>query len=147
MPVFRWGTFNDTFRDLEQEVDRLLEGVNLTFQGLRLARRYPLLNLYELEDSYHLTAEIPGTKADDIEITVAGGILSLKGNRDIPDEAPQDTYRRCERFRGQWQRSVSLPQQIDEEQMQAEFTNGVLKITLPKLIGEKPRHIRVVEDA
>ena len=147
MPVFRWGTFNDTFRDLEQEVDRLLEGVNLTFQGVRLSRRYPLLNLYELEDCYVLTAEIPGAKADDIEITVAGGILSLKGVRDIPDEAPEDSYRRCERFRGQWQRSVSLPQRVDEEKLQADFSNGVLKITLHKSEDVEARHIRVVEDA
>jgi HSP20 family protein len=147
MPVFRWGTFNDTFRDLDLEVDRLLEGVNLTVHGLRLARRYPLLNLYELDDCYLLTAEIPGTRADDIEITVAGGILSLKGNRDIPDTAPEDSYRRCERFRGKWQRSVSLPERVDEEKMQADFSNGILKITLQKSTNEKARHIRVVEDA
>lgn len=147
MPIFRWGhSLDDSFRDLEQEVDRLLEGVNLTFQGLRLSRRYPLINLYEVESGYLLTAEIPGTKASDIEITVAGGILSLKGVRDIPDEVPEDSYRRCERFRGSWERSVSLPKQVNEAEMQADFSNGVLKITLPKNHDEKPRQIQVVED-
>ena len=58
--------------------------LNLTFQGLRLGRQYPLVNLYELEEEFLLTADLPGTRTEDLELTVAGGILTMKGKRDDP---------------------------------------------------------------
>lgn len=145
MPVFRWGQTWDTFRDLEREVDRLLHSVNLTFQGLRLGRQYPLVNLYELEHEFLLTAEIPGTRLEDLELTVAGGILTLKGKREDPEGIADDKFRRHERFRGSWQRSLSIPTRVREDELAAEFSNGILKIRLPKADEIKPRQIPVVE--
>ena len=145
MPVFRWGHSWDAFRDLEREVDRLLNSVNLTFQGLRLGRQYPLLNFYELEDEYLLTAELPGTRAEDFDLTIAGGILTMKGERLEPDGVADDRFRRHERFRGTWQRSVSLPKRVQEEKLTAAFNNGILKIHLPKIPEEVPRQIPVIE--
>ena len=148
MPIFRWGQqWDDAFRDLESEVDRLLQGVNLTFQGLRLTRRYPLLNLYELPDQFILTAELPGAKADDLEITVASGILTLKGRRDDSTNVSAEAFRRNERFRGEWQRSISLPERVEEDGMRADFNHGVLKITLPRAPLETPRQIPIVEES
>ncbi len=132
MPVFRWGQTWDAFRDLEREVDRLLHSVNLTFQGLRLGRQYPLVNLYELEHEFLLTAEIPGTRSEDLELTVAGGILTLKGKREDPQGISDEKFRRHERFRGSWQRSLSIPNRVREDELVAEFSNGILKIRLPK---------------
>lgn len=145
MPVFRWGQTWDAFRDLEREVDRLLHSVNLTFQGLRLGRQYPLINVYELEEEYLLTAELPGMRAEDLDLTIAGGILTLKGQRTDPDNIPDDRFRRHERFRGSWQRSLSIPERVRDERLSAEFSNGVLKIHLPKAAEAKPRQIPVVE--
>ena len=66
MRVFRLGhNWSDAFSDLEREVDRLLRGVNLSIQGLRFGRQYPPVNLYELDDEYLLTAELPGVRVDD----------------------------------------------------------------------------------
>src|SRR5687767_12438541 len=64
MPLFRFGQNWDPFGDLEREVDRLLRSVNLTFQGFRVGRQYPAVNLYELEGEYVLTAELPGTRIE-----------------------------------------------------------------------------------
>ncbi len=145
MPVFRWGQTWDTFRDLEREVDRLLHSVNLTFQGLRLGRQYPLVNLYELEHEFLLTAEIPGTRSEDLELTVAGGILTLKGKREDPEGIADEKFRRHERFRGSWQRSLSIPDRVREDELVAEFSNGILKIRLPKADELKPRHIPIAD--
>ena len=146
MPVFRWGQFfDDAFRDLEHEVDRLLEGMNLSLAG-RLSSRYPLINLYELDDRFLLTAQIPGTRAADLEITVAGGLLTLKGVRQGPPDVPEEAYRRQERLRGTWERTVSIPNRVDEDGMIAEINDGVLRIQLPKSSENTPRQIRVVED-
>lgn len=145
MPVFRWGHSWDPLRDLEREVDRLLRGVNLTVQGIRVGRQFPALNLYELPDEYLMTAELPGVKVEDLELTVVGGILTLRGDRKTPDGIDDDRYRRRERFRGAWQRSVTLPERIREELLSADFTNGILKIHLPKADELKPRQIPVAE--
>lgn len=145
MAVFRWGHAWDAFHDLEQEVDRLLAGVSLSFQGVRFGRQYPAVNVYDLDSELLITAEIPGVKAEDLELTVANGVLSLRGKRSGPDGVPDERYRRQERPRGLWQRSLSLPERIHEEQMTAEFANGVLKIHLPKAPSVQPRQIPISE--
>jgi HSP20 family protein len=145
MAVFRLGQTWDAFRDLEREVDRIFHGVNLTFQGIRLGREFPAVNVYELDGEFLLTAELPGTRSQDLEITIAGGELTIKGKRGEQDGIPDDRYRRQERFRGEWQRSLNIPERVREEDLSAEFAHGILKIHLPKAEAIKPRQIRVAE--
>jgi len=145
MAVFRWGQSWDAFQDLEREVDRLLQSVNLTFQGLRFGRQYPPVNLYELPNEYLLTAELPGTRGDDLDLTVAGGVLSLKGCRTDLEHVQSERFRRQERPRGEWQRSLKIPERIEEEAMSAEFNNGILKIHLPKAEPLQSRQIPIVD--
>jgi HSP20 family protein len=145
MPVFRLGQTWDAFRDLEREVDRLFHGVNLTFQGIRFGRQFPAINVYELENEFLLTAELPGTRPEDLELTIAGGMLTIKGRRGEQDGVPEDRFRRQERFRGAWQRSVNVPERVREEEITSDFNQGVLKIHLPKAAELKPRQIRIAE--
>lgn len=145
MAVFRWGHAWDPFHDLEREVDRLLAGVSLTFQGLRFGRQYPAVNVYDLESELLITAEIPGVKAEDLELTVANGVLTMRGSRTGTEGVPDDRYRRQERPRGPWQRSLSLPERIQDDGMTAEFTNGMLTIHLPKAPSTQPRQIPISE--
>lgn len=145
MAVFRWGHAWDAFGDLEREVDRLLNSVNFTFQGIRLGRQFPAVNLYELESEYLLTCELPGTKVEDFELVVADGLLHLKGRRSEGNGVAEERFRRQERFRGNWQRSFSLPERIKEEGVAAEFVDGILKIHLPKGEQERARRIPVAE--
>ncbi len=145
MAVFRWGHSWNAFHDLEREVDRLLQSVNLTFQGLRFGRQYPAVNLYELTDEYLLTSELPGIHAEDIELTIAGSVLNMKGKRGDLEQIPDENFRRQERPRGHWQRSLTIPDKIDDEMLTAEFNNGILKIHLPKVEELETRQIPVVE--
>ena len=130
MPVFRWGHSWDAFRDLEREMDRLLNSVNFAFQGIRLGQQFAAINLYELADEFLVTAKLPGIKIDDLEVTIAGGVLHIKGRRTDPDGVPEERYRRQERFRGNWQRSISVPDGVNEEAFRAEYSDGVLRIHL-----------------
>lgn len=143
MAVFRWRQTWGTLRDLEREFDRLLESVKMPFPGLRLERQYPPVNVYELEEEFLLVAELAGIHADNLDLTVAGGILTLKGDRRGPEGIAEDRFRRHERLRGTWQRQLTLPDRVDEERLSAEFVNGILKIHLPKLPMVKPRQIPV----
>ena len=120
MAVFRWGQNWDPFRDLEREMDRLLQGVNLTLHGVRFSRRFPQLNLLDLGSSYLVTAEIPGVDPSNLDVTTASGVLSIRGVRQPPEEAREDAFRRQERFQGPWQRSLQLPDRVDEENMKAD---------------------------
>lgn len=144
MPVFRWGQHWNPLRDLEREVDRLLQGMNLALQ-VRSPRRFPLINLLDDGDRYVLTAEVPGVELSDLEVTAANGVLTLKGLRKAPPEAREDSFRRQERFQGAWQRKLQLPDRIDEDAMKAEYTLGILKVTLPKIAGSAARSIPVME--
>lgn len=145
MSIFRWGQGWDPFRDLEREVDRLFRQVNLNFPALRLGRQYPPINIYELDHEFLVTAELPGIRTEDLDLTIAGGILTIKGKRNDAEGVPEEKFRRHERFRGSWQRSLSIPQRVEEEKLSAELNNGILRIHLPKAAAIEPRQIRVDE--
>lgn len=143
MPVFRWRESWEPFQDLERHVDRLLE--NLPFPLFRIERQYPPVNLYELDDEFVITAELPGISSEHLELTVSGGVLTIKGNRAGPAGVGDDQYRRHERVRGTWERAMSVPERIQEDKVSAEFVDGILKIHLPKAADTKPRQIQVVQ--
>lgn len=145
MAIFRWGHAWDSIRDLEREVDQLLASVSLSFQGLRVGRQYPPINVYEVDDELLLTAELPGTRPEDLEVLVADGVLTLKGKRTGAEGVADDLYRRQERPRGEWKRSLTLPSQIIEDKLSADFTNGILSVRLPKAPATVPRQIRVAD--
>lgn len=145
MAIFRWGRAWPQVGDLEREVDRLMRSVNLSLQGVRLGRRFPPINLYDTGDAYLITAELPGARAEDFELTIQSGVLTMQGRRDDPEEVPEDRYRRRERFYGTWTRSLNLPDRIDESQLSARFEDGVLRIQLPKLPETQARRIPVAE--
>lgn len=146
MPVFRWGSAFDAFRDLEREMDRWLRSVH-TLEGLRVGRPYPAVNIYELDDEFLLTAELPGAKVDDLELSVSEGVVTIRGVRTNGSAVPQDQYRRSERPRGVWQRTLTLPARVREDELHAELMHGVLRLHLPKAPSTQPRQIRVVESA
>ncbi len=143
MAVFRWGQAFDAFRDLEREVDRLMRSI--TMEGLRIGRPFPAVNIYELDDEILLTAELPGVSADELELSVANGLLTLKGRRGESSSVSEERYRRSERPVGQWERTFALPEKVRDEEMFAELNHGVLKLHLPKAPSEEPRRIPVME--
>jgi HSP20 family protein len=143
MAVFQWRQTWGSLGDFERQVDRLLESIRFPFPGVRLDRPYPPVNVYELNDEFLITAELPGVAPESLELTVSGGILTLKGERSGPAGISDDRFRRHERVWGAWQRSLSIPERVAEERVSAEFNEGILKIRLPKAVEIKPRHIPV----
>ena len=144
MPVFRWGNAFDAFRDLEREFDRLLQTV--ATQSVRTGVRFPLINLYERPDEYLLLVQLPGVENNQLDLTIADGRLTLKGERTRPDSADESQYRRSERPVGKWERTVALPERVDEEGIAADFREGLLQLTLPKQAATPSRQIQVRTD-
>ena len=145
MPVFRWRESWEPFRDLERQVDRLLESLPFPIPVIRFERQYPPVNLYELDDEYLITAELPGTSSDNLELTMGNGTLTIKGKRLGPVGVPEDRFRRHERVWGAWERSLNLPERVETDRVSAEFNDGILKIHLPKAAEARPRQIQVVQ--
>ncbi|MFN0054354.1 MAG: Hsp20/alpha crystallin family protein [Planctomycetales bacterium] len=145
MPVFRWRDTWEPLRDLERQVDRLLEGISFPFPAIRVERQFPPINVYDLPDEFLLTAELPGTSPESLELTVSNSVLTIRGSRPGPSGIGDEQFRRHERMWGAWERALSVPDRILEDQVTAEFNDGILKVHLPKAPEIKPRQIQVLQ--
>ena len=131
-----------------REMDRLQREMNRLFDDTypRRARRaagYPAMNVWTNEDGLIITAEVPGVKPEDIDISVVGDTLTLSGSRK-PDELKEDSrYHRQERGYGDFTRSIQLPFLANVKKVEATFQNGVLNITMPRAEEDKPKKITV----
>jgi len=100
------------------------------------------INLYEQGDAVVLTAEIPGVKPDDLELTVLGDSVRLRGRRPEEPSNGNRMYRR-ERAAGAFGRTVTLPESIDPDSVQAEYRDGVLRVRMKKAEKAKARKIEI----
>jgi len=103
----------------------------------------PLVDVTEIKDAFVVKAEIPGVKAEDIDISVEGDTLSLKGERKLEKKVEEEGVSRIERSYGKFERTVLLPPTVDAEAVKASYTDGVLEIRLPKKEEAKPKRIPV----
>mgnify|MGYP003573356072 CR=1 FL=1 len=100
----------------------------------------PKVNVKDSEDSVLVSAEIPGMAEEDLDITLHGDSLIIKGEKKIEhEESEKDGYHYIERKFGSFQRVILLQEEIDEDRVNAKFKNGVLTVTLPKLNNEGSR--------
>ena len=110
--------------------------------GDKYAGEFPAVNLWSNAEEALLTSELPGMKQEDIEITVSGNIITLKGERKEEDGEEKYSNRR-ERFSGAFVRTVELPFQVDSGGVEAKFSRGVLQVRLPRAEADKPKRIMV----
>ena len=103
----------------------------------------PPIDVHETADNLVVTASLPGMKADDVEITMTGQTLTLRGEFKAGDEITRDQYLYRERRFGSFSRTVQLPVRVQGDQAQASFVDGVLTLTIPKAEEVKPRQIRI----
>lgn len=135
------------FADLERmsrQMDRLAHAV-LGRPGLNWlsARVFPAVNLTEDKDRYYVRAELPGIKADALNIQVNGRNLTISGERTIPSEGEKIRYHRKEREAGKFSRVIGMPGDIDADQVNAQMVNGMLTVTIAKSEASKPKQITV----
>ncbi len=103
----------------------------------------PAVNIFENEEEVSVTADLPGVRKEDVEITLENNVLTVKGTRKLENEEKRDNYHRIERAYGSFTRSFTLPNTVDGEKIFAEYHDGVLQIHLPKREESKPRQISV----
>src|SRR5262245_9671764 len=103
----------------------------------------PLMNVAETEQAYEITAELPGVKSDDLSVEFREGTLVISGRKGEEKEEKGKTFHRVERFAGEFQRVIPLPQTVDQEHVEAQYKDGVLRVTVPKAEAAKPRQINI----
>ena len=106
-------------------------------------RWVPPIDVREREDRLEFTAELPGLKKDDIDITVEDRVLTLSGERKFESTEEKNGYHRIERSYGRFTRSFTLPHEVDQDNVKATFEDGLLTIEIPKSEEAKPRKIEI----
>jgi len=101
--------------------------------GNRWAGFVPAVNVIENENEVRVTAELPGMDEKDIELSIHNGVLSMRGEKKAEYEENKEGYYRSERSYGTFHRSISLPEGVDPDKVEATFSKGVLNVTVPKL--------------
>lgn len=131
----------DEMFNIRSEFDRLL-GRTDTQVG---AGWCPVVDVHETEDALILQAELPGLKADDVSLSVENGVLTLSGEKKQQfEEGKEGTeYHLVERRYGHFERRFTLPRSVDPERVVADFSDGILRITLAKAETAKPRRIEI----
>ena len=103
----------------------------------------PPVDVYEDEHHVTLKIEVPGIEEKDIEVRIENNTMTVHGERKFEKEEKEENYRRVERQYGSFTRTFSLPQTVDQENVQADYDKGVLKIKLSKKAEAKPKQIKV----
>jgi HSP20 family protein len=126
-----WNQFDDLFAD--------------EFRGARRGPRafVPAVDVEETAQGYRLTADVPGVAAEDIDITVQDGVLTLKGQRKSEQREQKDGYRRLERSFGSFQRSFVLPKGVNADGVTAQVEHGQLIVDVPKPVAALPKKVQV----
>ncbi|RJP27384.1 MAG: Hsp20/alpha crystallin family protein [Candidatus Omnitrophota bacterium] len=143
-------TWWDPFRDLEviqNEMNRMFNSSLVRWGdrdvGLLEGAWSPAIDIYDSKDNIMVKADIPGMKKDEIEVSVHGDTLIIKGEKKQEKEVKEKDYVRTERFYGSFNRAISLPAAVDASKVNASYKNGVLELVLPKKEEAKPKQLKV----
>ncbi|HSE66109.1 MAG TPA: Hsp20/alpha crystallin family protein [Gemmatimonadales bacterium] len=112
-------------------------------EGVVTSAWLPAVDVFEDKESLKIVAELPGLKPEDVKITLENSTLTLRGEKKQIAEEKTERVHRYERSYGSFERSFSLPNTVEADEVNASFENGVLTIILPKAERAKPREIAV----
>jgi HSP20 family protein len=145
MPISRWDPFRD-LNTLQDRMNRLFHEAGRGWQGEEPAATTtwsPAVDIYETDGEIIVKAELPGVDRKDITLHLENNVLTLRGERRFEKETKEENYHRIERSYGGFSRSFSIPATVDEDNIRADYKDGILKIALPKKDQAKPKNIQI----
>ncbi len=139
-PTLRMGSWDPLaqMRRMQREMGRMLQD---TYQGL--TGEFPSMNIWTSDESVVLTAEVPGLRAEDLDLTVLGDTLTVRGSRRAEELKEGERYHRRERGTGEFVRTVQLPYRVDSAKVEAHYEKGILRVTLPRSEEDRPRKVKL----
>jgi HSP20 family protein len=145
MATFRWpGGFDpfSTLRYVQREMERLT-GWPLADSQRVGGGSYPPVNIFEGPDEVVVQCEVAGVQRDDLDVSITGDTLNIRGVKKGPQDEERLAYQRRERGVGDFARTVMLPDKVDADRIDAKMEAGLLTIRLPKSEAARPRQIKV----
>ena len=153
MRLARWDPFKTTLTrwDPLREFDDLTERMNRLMtrpawgaeEALVTADWAPIVDIQESDKEYLVKAELPEVKKDDVKVNIKDGVLTLEGERQQEKEEKNKKFHRVERSYGKFVRSFTMPEDADDQKVQAEFKDGILNVHIGKSEAAKPKAIEV----
>ena len=137
-----WEPFRELM-EMRRDWDRLFDDNLFRPLWAENGHSAPLVNLYQTVDEIHVKAAMPGVKPEDVEIEVNGFVLTIKAEVKQEEECKDATYHVRERRYRSYAHSLNLPTPVKAEKAQAEVSDGILHVTLPKAEEAKPKVITV----
>ena len=140
----------DPFADFQKEMDRLLQdfwqGNTLPsqFRANKAAIQMPQIEVSETDEAYLVEADLPGLTEDEVDVNLADGLLTIRGEKKLEEDKKEKGVQYTERSYGMFRRTLQVPTDVKEEDIKAEFKNGVLHLELPKS-AEKNQNSRRIE--
>ncbi len=145
--LIRWEPRTGLFRSrLSRLMDEAFNDFLAPLAGgeeTRLGTWTPAVDIRETDEALLFTAELPGMKKEDVEVTVEHNVLTLRGERKFERQEEKESYHRVERVYGQFTRSFGLPANVRTDGVNATFADGVLTVELPKAEDAKPRRVDI----
>ena len=144
MDLVPWRPFGE-LSSFRKEMDRLWD----RFGGeSQLAKTFgdvwsPSVDISETKNNFVVKAELPGLETNEVNVSISGDILTIKGQKKAKEEEKDEHYHCVERYSGSFQRVFQLPSGVKADQIEATFDKGVLKVTLPKVEEAKKNEIEV----
>jgi len=138
MTTFRWpGGFDPVtgLRGLQRELERLL--------NVPSSEGYPPVNVYDTDDAFVVEALLPGVGTSELDLSVTGDTLVIKGTKPPLPDVSDERYWRRERGHGNFNRTVVVPDGVDAERVTAKYASGILSITLPKSAQARSHKIAI----
>jgi HSP20 family protein len=145
MAIVRWEPVRE-LTTLQSEMNRLFNtffDTPTSGDGAPARRWVPAMDLVEHDDHFVLTADLPGVTQEDVSIEVQADVLTISGERKTSQESSGTGYYRLERSTGAFSRTLTLPEGVDPEAVEASFANGVLEVRIPKPEQRKPRRVSI----
>jgi HSP20 family protein len=142
--IERWDPFHEMMM-LRNRIDHLFESAFARPRREWLATIFdePALDMYETDGKIKVDMPLPGVKPEEVELTVTGNTLTIKGERKAKEEVKDEHYYRHEMHYGAFTRTVTLPETVDVAKPEATFENGVVTVSFPKLKTVEPRRIEI----
>jgi HSP20 family protein len=142
MAITRWDPFREV-ASLQNRVNSLFRDFNEGESALTTASFVPAVDIYEDAQKVVLKLEVPGIEEKDLDVRVENHTLTVKGERKLEKEEKEENFHRIERRYGSFFRAFTLPSTVDTENVQANYSTGVLKLELKKKAEAQPKQIKV----
>ena len=135
----RW----DPFAEMARLQDQMFRGALRESQKDENFAFAPAVDIFEEKDAILVKAELPGVRTNDVHVSVENDVLTIRGERKLEKSDKREGYHRIERAYGSFTRSFALPKTVDTQKVDADMTDGVLTVRIPKKAAPEPRRIEV----